>query len=264
VAPVLLPAFEGNQGGNAADPEPPGGHRVRVGVELENQHLTSAGERKIVEDRRHRVTGSAPVGVIVHHHGHARRLDDPLEIGIGDLDRAIQRQRLPAFRAPGAVIETGEIHAVERLTNRTADQDWFHDANDESSALRPEVRPAPAVADPVRRLLLLAAALGCAGQPADESWARAGPVPTADEPDLRGTVIGRAGVLIRVEAASGEDTGAGIAVVRLTPLTWIADGRGQELTMDDIVVGRRVAVWFTGLADGRYPIEGEGLRIIVE
>ena len=105
---------------------------------------------------------------------------------------------------------------------------------------------------------------GCAGQPADDPWHRTGPGALADPPDLRGTVTARAGVLIRVESAPTDSSNAATAVVRLTPLTWIADARGDQLTMDAIAIGQRVSVWFAGVATGPYPIEGEGLRIIVE
>ncbi len=119
--------------------------------------------------------------------------------------------------------------------------------------------PGPALA-----LMLGLALLGCAGQAVEEPWNRTGPGAMADPPDLRGTVTAVSGILIRVEAAPTDSSNAATAVVRLTPLTWIADARGDQLTMDAIAVGQRVAVWFTGVATGAYPIEGEGLRIIVE
>lgn len=113
-------------------------------------------------------------------------------------------------------------------------------------------------------LLLGAALLGCAGQAAEEPWRRTGPGAMTDPPDLRGTVTAVSGVLIRVEAAPTDSSNAATAVVRLTPLTWISDARGDPLSMDAIAVGQRVSVWFTGVATGPYPIEGEGLRLIVE
>jgi hypothetical protein len=118
---------------------------------------------------------------------------------------------------------------------------------------------APAVA-----LVLGMTLLGCAGQAVDEPWQRTGPGSMTDPPDLRGTVTAVSGILIRVEAAPTDSSNAGTAVVRLSPLTWIADARGDQLTVDAIAVGQRIAVWFTGIATGPYPIEGEGLRIIVE
>ena len=108
------------------------------------------------------------------------------------------------------------------------------------------------------------ALLGCAGQAVEEPWQRTGPGAMTDPPDLRGTVTAVSGILIRVEAAPTDSSNAATAVVRLTPLTWIADARGDQLSMDAIAVGQRVSVWFTGVATGPYPLEGEGLRIIVE
>ena len=117
---------------------------------------------------------------------------------------------------------------------------------------------------PAVTLVIGLALLGCAGQAVEEPWHRTGPGAMTDPPDLRGTVTAVSGILIRVEAAPTDSSNAATAVVRLTPLTWVADARGDRLTMDAIAVGQRVAVWFTGVATGPYPIEGEGLRIIVE
>ena len=116
----------------------------------------------------------------------------------------------------------------------------------------------------VLAVLAGAALLACAGQPVDDAWHRTGPGALTDPPDLRGTVTAVSGVLVRVEAVATDSSNAATAIVRLTPLTWIADARGDQLTMDAIAIGQRVAVWFTGVASGPYPVQGEGLRIIIE
>jgi hypothetical protein len=125
-------------------------------------------------------------------------------------------------------------------------------------------RPHRKTASRVLAVLAGAALLGCAGQPVEDPWHRTGPAGLTDPPDLRGTVTAVSGVLVRVEAPPTDSSNAATAVVRLTPLTWISDARGDQLTMDAVAVGQRVAVWFTGVATGPYPIEGEGLRIIIE
>jgi hypothetical protein len=115
-----------------------------------------------------------------------------------------------------------------------------------------------------RILLLVAVAAGCAGNPVDDPWHRTGPGRLPDTPDLRGTITARVGEMIRVEATPDEESGSAKAVVRLTPLTWITTARGEQLSLDALVVGQRVAVWFTGPVAESYPVQGEGLRIIVE
>jgi hypothetical protein len=111
-----------------------------------------------------------------------------------------------------------------------------------------------------RALLTTWIAAACAGSPVDDPRYRTGPGALPDPPDLRGTITARAGELIRVEAESGSSE----AVVRVTPLTWLTDARGDQLTLDALLVGQHVAVWFTGSVAEAYPVQGEGLRIIVE
>ncbi len=115
------------------------------------------------------------------------------------------------------------------------------------------------------RLLLLAALCGaCAGGTAHDPSIRNGPDQPIDGPDLRGTITARAGETIRVEEAPGEESRGATAVVGLTPLTWITTARGDPLSSDALLVGQRVAVWFTGPVAESYPVQGEGLRIVVE
>jgi hypothetical protein len=113
-------------------------------------------------------------------------------------------------------------------------------------------------------MLLAAFALGCAGTAVDDPWHRTGPGPLPDTPDIRGTITARAGETIRVEAAPDQASGSAKAVVGLTPLTWITTARGEQLSFDALAVGQHVAVWFTGPVAESYPMQGEGLRIIVE
>ena len=115
-----------------------------------------------------------------------------------------------------------------------------------------------------RLLLLVALAAGCAGGAVDDPWHRTGPGRLADTPDLRGVITARAGETIRVETTPGDSAGSAKAVVGLTRLTWITSARGDQLSPDALLVGQRVAVWFTGPVAESYPIQGEGLRIIVE
>lgn len=115
------------------------------------------------------------------------------------------------------------------------------------------------------RLLLIAAiSTACAGGIADDPAQRTAPDEPIDGPDLRGTITARAGETIRVEEIPGQISGSAKAVVGLTPLTWIETARGDRLSMDALVVGQRVAVWFTGPVAESYPVQGEGLRIVVE
>jgi hypothetical protein len=117
----------------------------------------------------------------------------------------------------------------------------------------------------VYRVMLLAAlATGCAGSAVEDPWHRTGPGRLPDTPDLRGTITARAGETIRVETVPGEESGSAKAVVGLTPLTWISNARGEQLSLDALLIGQRVAVWFTGPVAESYPMQGEGLRIIVE
>jgi hypothetical protein len=117
----------------------------------------------------------------------------------------------------------------------------------------------------VRRVFLwVALSAGCGGSPVDDTWPRTGPAPSADAPDLRGIITARAGETIRVEEVPGQGSGSAKAVVGLTALTWITTARGEPLSPDALLVGQRVAVWFTGPVAESYPVQGEGLRIIVE
>jgi len=113
-------------------------------------------------------------------------------------------------------------------------------------------------------LLIAAISAACAGSAVDDPWHRTGPGRLADPPDLRGTITARAGETIRVEEVPGQGSGSAQAVVGLTPLTWIETARGERLPMDALLVGQRVAVWFTGPVAESYPILGEGLRVVVE
>jgi hypothetical protein len=117
----------------------------------------------------------------------------------------------------------------------------------------------------VHRILVLAAlTVGCAGGAVEDPWHRTGPGVLPDTPDLRGVITARAGETIRVEAIPADSAGSAKAVVGLTRLTWITSARGEQLSLDALQVGQRVAVWFTGPVAESYPLQGEGLRIIVE
>ncbi len=113
-------------------------------------------------------------------------------------------------------------------------------------------------------LLVAMLALACAGGTADECPGAAIPDVPIDAPDLRGTITARTGETIRVEEAPGERSGSAKAIVGLTVLTWITTTRGERLPPEALLVGQRVAVWFTGPVAESYPLQGEGLRIIVE
>jgi len=113
-------------------------------------------------------------------------------------------------------------------------------------------------------MLLVVLGAGCAGSAVDDPWHRTGPGQLADTPDMRGVITARAGETIRVEAVPGEESGSPKAVVGLTPLTWITTAQGEQLPLDALHVGQRVAVWFTAPVAESYPMQGEGLRIIVE
>jgi hypothetical protein len=117
------PIPEGDQGRNTTNAELCRSPRIRFRVEF--QHQDSAGPvlGELINRRGHRPARRAPIRVEINQDGDAGAFDYPLEIGVCDSLRAVQRKRLPTLGAPGPVVEPGQIDAIHRIAEQASNQD---------------------------------------------------------------------------------------------------------------------------------------------
>src|SRR2546426_11039655 len=106
------------QRGDRPDAESLGRHRGAVGVELRDQPLTLVVAGEVVEDRRHDLARTAPVGVAVDDDRHIGAAEDALHRRVGGGDRPIQQDRPPAAAALRTIGEAGQAHGIERPAER--------------------------------------------------------------------------------------------------------------------------------------------------
>jgi uncharacterized protein DUF3221 len=69
---------------------------------------------------------------------------------------------------------------------------------------------------------------------------------------------------IRVEAVPGEEAGSDKAVVRIGQRTALMDDSGQRIGLNQLKVGRKVRVWFTGPVRESYPVQADAATILLE
>src|SRR5438876_777171 len=105
--------------GDGADVEPPRRGLVAVGVELRHEDFTLPLPREVVEDRRHHLARTAPVGVAVHHYRHLGIGRDPVHRRIRHGDRPVEQDGALAAPTPRTVLDTSQVHAVQRGAERT-------------------------------------------------------------------------------------------------------------------------------------------------
>ncbi len=123
MAADLLATPERNHRGYPPDTQTLTDHRVRVGIELENQGSAGVSVSELVQRGGHGAAGSAPVGVAIEHDGHAGTGDDAVEVRIGHFDRAVEPNGPAALSALRTTVEPLEVDPVEHRTEGTGDGD---------------------------------------------------------------------------------------------------------------------------------------------
>src|SRR6266852_3003205 len=108
MAPLLASALKPEQRGDAPDAQPPGGGRVRVRVQLENERSPQLRPGELVERGSHHPARSAPVRVAIDHHGNACSLDHTIEVRVGHLDRPVADVELMPQYSLGGASRNGE------------------------------------------------------------------------------------------------------------------------------------------------------------
>lgn len=103
-------------------------------------------------------------------------------------------------------------------------------------------------------LVVLLLALGCA----------AAPVTPAGDPHIVGVITWMDGDTIRVEENPNESIGSPKASVRITPETSVTTVSGVRGSADELQVGTRVRVWFTGPVAESYPLQARAAAVVIE
>lgn len=116
---------------------------------------------------------------------------------------------------------------------------------------------------PILPTLLLSLLVSCASGTGSET------VPVT-EPSIRGTITqvspGEPRTVL-VEESPGEESGSNKASVRLTGETRLLRRSGeavQRAAPEDLAVGQRVSVWFTGPVRESFPVQADAGTIFIE
>ena len=126
-APVprgFAPLLKHDQRGNSANAEARRDFRVPIRVQLAHDHASLPGTRQLVENRRHHFARVAPVGVEVDQHRYFATADDPVEVGVTQLDRSVQQEGSATLGAFGSAGQTIQVEPVQ-LAAETARQSRF-------------------------------------------------------------------------------------------------------------------------------------------
>jgi hypothetical protein len=115
-----------------------------------------------------------------------------------------------------------------------------------------------------RALLLLA--FGCAGpgsrsQPADRD---AGALVANEAPSIQGTLTQRSQDRILIEEEPLDSSGSAKASVRLTRNTYFLRSPGNAARRDDLAVGQKVSVWYSGPVMESYPVQATAAVVRID
>jgi hypothetical protein len=97
-------------------------------------------------------------------------------------------------------------------------------------------------------IVVAVAVAGCAASP-------------LGEPSLTGLITNTSGDRILVEENPQETAGSAKAAVRISEQTEILHSSGARASRNDLLVGDRVRVWFTGPVAQSYPVQATAARI---